>query len=76
VTLPNIQDVTVGMTYSGSPYLGATGFLPPGEGGYNPYAGYFYMWHSHTEKELTNNDIFPGGMMTMFVVVPPSYPLP
>jgi hypothetical protein len=76
VTLPNIQDVTIGITYSGSPYLGATGFLPPGEGGYNPSAGYFYMWHSHTEKELTNNDIFPGGMMTMFVVVPPAYPLP
>lgn len=76
VTLPNIQDLTIGITYSGSPYLGATGFLPPGEGGYNPYSGYFYMWHSHTEKELTNNDIFPGGMMTMFVVVPPSYPLP
>ena len=23
------------------------------------------MWHSHNEKEMTNNDIFPGGMMTM-----------
>lgn len=76
VTLPNVQDVTVGMSYSGSPYLGATGALPPGQGGYNPYAGYYFMWHSHTEKELTNNDIFPGGMMTMFVVVPPSYSLP
>jgi FtsP/CotA-like multicopper oxidase with cupredoxin domain len=76
VTLPNVQDVTVGNSYSGSPYLGATGALPPGQGGYNPYAGYYFMWHSHTEKELTNNDIFPGGMMTMFVVVPRSYPLP
>jgi len=76
VSLPNLQDVTVGMSYSGSPYLGATGALPPGQGGYNPYSGYFYMWHSHTEKELTNNDIFPGGMMTMFVVVPRAYPLP
>jgi FtsP/CotA-like multicopper oxidase with cupredoxin domain len=76
VTLPTLQDVTVGMHYSGSPYLGASGALPVGEGGYNPYSGYFYMWHSHTEKELTNNDIFPGGMMTMFVVVPNNYPLP
>lgn len=76
VTLPSVQDVTVGMSYSGSPYLGAAGALPPGQGGYNPYAGYYFMWHSHTEKELTNNDIFPGGMMTMFVVVPPSYSLP
>jgi manganese oxidase len=76
VTLPTLLDVSVGMSYSGSPYLGMTGALPPGEGGFNPYAGYFYMWHSHTEKELTNNDIFPGGMMTMFVVVPHDYPLP
>ena len=29
------------------------------------------MWHSHTEKEMVNNDIFPGGMMTMLVVAPP-----
>jgi FtsP/CotA-like multicopper oxidase with cupredoxin domain len=76
VTLPNQLDVTTGMAYSGSPYLGATGTLPPGSGEWNPYAGYFFMWHSHSEKELTNNDIFPGGMLTMFVVVPPSYPLP
>jgi FtsP/CotA-like multicopper oxidase with cupredoxin domain len=76
VTLPNQLDVTNGMAYSGSPYLGSTGTLPPGSGEWNPYAGYFFMWHSHSEKELTNNDIFPGGMLTMFVVVPPSYTLP
>lgn len=76
VTLPNQLDVTTGMAYSGSPYLGSTGVLPPGSGSWNPWAGYFFMWHSHSEKELTNNDIFPGGMLTMFVVVPPSYALP
>ncbi|WP_114970171.1 multicopper oxidase domain-containing protein [Rhodoferax ferrireducens] len=76
VTLPNQLDLTYGMHYSGSPYLGSTGTLPPGSGEWNPYAGYFFMWHSHSEKELTNNDIFPGGMLTMFVVVPPNYSLP
>ena len=76
VTLPNQLDVTNGMAYSGSPYLGSTGTLPPGSGEWNPFAGYFFMWHSHSEKELTNNDIFPGGMLTMFVVVPHSYTLP
>jgi hypothetical protein len=76
VTLPNQLDITNGMAYSGSPYLGSTGTLPPGSGEWNPYAGYFFMWHSHSEKELTNNDIFPGGMLTMFVVVPRSYTLP
>jgi hypothetical protein len=26
------------------------------------------MWHSHSEREIVNNDIFPGGMMTMLVI--------
>ena len=51
--------------------MGAAGALPPGEGGLNPNSGYTFMWHSHTEKELTNNDIFPGGMLTMLIVEPP-----
>ncbi|BCR06698.1 hypothetical protein DESUT3_37670 [Desulfuromonas versatilis] len=71
VILPDIKDLVFGQFYSGSPYLGAAGQLPPGEGGFNQNAGFFFMWHSHNEKELTNNDIFPGGMMSMFVVEPP-----
>ncbi|MEW6101506.1 MAG: multicopper oxidase domain-containing protein [Candidatus Omnitrophota bacterium] len=70
VILPDQQDLTFGGMYSGSPFLGTLGTLPPGEGGLNPHAGFAYMWHSHTEKEMTNFDIFPGGMMTMLVIVP------
>jgi manganese oxidase len=70
VALPNQQDLAFGGFWSGSPYLGAAGALPPGEGGLNANAGYFHMWHSHSEKEITNNDIFPGGMMTMVVIEP------
>ena len=70
VALPNQQDLAFGGFWSGSPYLGAAGALPPGQGGLNANAGYFHMWHSHTEKEITNNDIFPGGMMTMVVIEP------
>jgi len=70
VVLPDVKDLTFGGMYSGSPFLGAMGFLPPGEGGMNPHAGFMYMWHSHLEKEMTNNDIFPGGLMTMPLVVP------
>ncbi len=55
--------------------MGDLGNLPPGEGGLNPYGGYFFMWHSHTEKELTNYDIFPGGMLSMMVVEPPGTPI-
>lgn len=76
VILPELQDLTFGGFYSGSPFLGAAGGLPPGEGGLNLYGGMFYMWHSHTEKELVNNDIFPGGMMTMLIIEPPGVPIP
>ncbi len=71
VILPGQQEVTFGAFYSGSPFLGAAGSLPPGEGGNNPNSGFAFMWHSHNEKEMTNNDIFPGGLMTMVIVEAP-----
>jgi hypothetical protein len=76
VTLPEALALTNGSFYSGSPFLGAVGLMPPGDGGMNPNAGYTYMWHSHTEKEITNFDIFPGGMMTMLIIEPPSVAIP
>lgn len=76
VVLPESLDLTFGGFYSGSPFLGALGSLPPGEGGLNPNAGFTYMWHSHNEKEMTNFDIFPGGMMTMLLIEPPGVPIP
>lgn len=76
VVLPNQQDLTFGGHWSGSPYLGQFGALPPGQGGLNPNAGYFFMWHSHTEREIINFDIFPGGMMSMLIIEPPGVPIP
>lgn len=76
VALPQQQDVVFGGFYSGSPYLGVFGALPPGEGGLNPNSGFTYMWHSHNEVELTNDDIFPGGMMTMLIVEPAGVTIP
>ncbi len=71
VQLPELNVLSVGGMYSGSPYLGVLGSLPPGQGGLNPNAGFTHMWHSHAEKEIVNNDIFPGGMMTMLIIEPP-----
>ena len=31
-------------------------------------AGFAFMWHSHNEREITTNNIFPGGMMMMMLV--------
>jgi FtsP/CotA-like multicopper oxidase with cupredoxin domain len=68
--IPPADALTLGEFYSGSQYFGATGAKPVGEPTPNQGGGYFYMWHSHTEKELTTNDIFPGGMMTMLGIEP------
>ncbi len=75
VVLPENQDLTFGGFWSGSPFLGTMGTLPPGEGGLNPNAGLVFMWHSHTERELVNNDVFPGGMMTMLIIEPAGVPI-
>jgi len=75
VDLPALQNMSFGGFWSGSPFLGVLGSLPPGEGGLNPSAGFSFMWHSHTERELVNNDVFPGGMMTMLIVEPPGEPI-
>jgi FtsP/CotA-like multicopper oxidase with cupredoxin domain len=50
---------------------GTTGTTPPsGTIANNPSteAGYAFMWHSHNEREITTNNIFPGGMMMMMLV--------
>jgi FtsP/CotA-like multicopper oxidase with cupredoxin domain len=75
VTLPSQETLTFGQFYSGSPFMGALGALPPGEGGFNPNGGFMFMWHSHNEKEIVNFDIFPGGLLTMLLIEHPDVPL-
>lgn len=76
VILPTRDNLTFGQFYPGTPFLGGTGDLAPGDPGLNANAGYFYMWHSHREKELTSNDIWPGGLVTFMIVEHPDVPLP
>ncbi len=80
VTLPDPNLFTNGAWYGGSPYLGvdattravgATGTTPPsGTIANSPSgeAGFAFMWHSHNEREITTNNIFPGGMFMMMLV--------
>jgi len=70
VTIPSALDLSFGENWGGSPYLGLVGALPQGHPGLNTTGGYFHMWHSHNEREITTDDIFPGGMMTMLIVEP------
>src|SRR6267378_3112944 len=80
VTLPDANLFTNGPWYGGSPYLGPnatvratgpTGSTPPSGTIANPpgsEAGFAFMWHSHNEREITTNNIFPGGMLMMMLV--------
>jgi FtsP/CotA-like multicopper oxidase with cupredoxin domain len=77
--LPEYQGVTIGGFYAGTPHLVTAdnvGTLPPGQGGLNPNGAIVFMWHSHTERELTNDDIFPGGAMAMMMIEHPLTPIP
>jgi FtsP/CotA-like multicopper oxidase with cupredoxin domain len=78
-TLPDPDIFTNGVWYSGSPYLGpdattrATGptstFLPANfQGNPSNERGWAFMWHSHNEREITTNNVFPGGMLMMMLV--------
>jgi FtsP/CotA-like multicopper oxidase with cupredoxin domain len=78
-TLPDANILTNGAWYGGSPYLGpdasvrATGptsALQPTNTQANPSneRGFAFMWHSHNEREITTNNVFPGGMLMMMLV--------
>jgi FtsP/CotA-like multicopper oxidase with cupredoxin domain len=79
-TLPDSNILTNGAWYGGSAYLGPdattratapTGTTPPSGTIANPpgsEAAFAFMWHSHNEREITTNNIFPGGMMMMMLV--------
>ena len=79
-TLADPNYLTNGAWYGGSAYLGPNagtravgpkGTTPPSGTIANPpatEAGFAFMWHSHNEREITTNNVFPGGMMMMMLV--------
>jgi len=58
---PRANPATCGLTGS-TPPSGTIANSPSSE------AGFAFMWHSHNEREITTNNIFPGGMMMMMLV--------
>ena len=37
--------------------------------------GWAFMWHSHNEREITTNNVFPGGMLMMMMVDSREFPI-
>ena len=80
ITLPDPLIISNGLWFNGTPYLGpdatlrSSGPTPmaPGKATQNPTpeSGIAFMWHSHNEREITTNDVFPGGMLQMMLVDP------
>jgi FtsP/CotA-like multicopper oxidase with cupredoxin domain len=86
MTLPDPTIVVNGPWYSGTAYLGPDAAtravgptpIPPFGTIANSSAneaGFAYMWHSHNEREITTDNIFPGGMLMMLLVDPRAYPI-
>jgi FtsP/CotA-like multicopper oxidase with cupredoxin domain len=84
VTLPDPGIVANGPWYSGSAYFGPDAAarsqgptpIPPSgtiANDSNSEAGFAFMWHSHNEREITTNNIFPGGMLMMMLVDPRAF---
>jgi hypothetical protein len=76
VILAERDDLAFGQFWSGSPFLGGMGDLPPDHPGTNTGGGYLFPWHSHSEKELTSNNIFPGGTLSFVILEHPRVPIP
>ena len=57
----NANQTSCGQTGS-TPPSGTIANSPSGE------AGFAFMWHSHNEREITTNNVFPGGMLMMMLV--------
>jgi len=61
-----VQDALTGATTPGTNCTN----LNPANLQVNPASerGWAFMWHSHNEREITTNNVFPGGMLMMLLV--------
>jgi len=71
VTEPDIANLTHGMFYSGSPYLGKLGPLPPGISTLNQCGEYYIISHNHALFQLDAWGMTMAGQITYVRVDPP-----
>ena len=71
VTIPDIANQTIGMFYSGSPYLGVQGPMPPGVSTLNQCGEYYIISHNHALFQLDAWGLTMAGQITYLRVDPP-----
>jgi hypothetical protein len=61
-----IQNATTGASTN---YTNCTNLQPSNVQANPPTErGWAFMWHSHNEREITTNNVFPGGMLMMLLI--------
>jgi FtsP/CotA-like multicopper oxidase with cupredoxin domain len=68
---PNLQNLTVGMFYGGSPYLGVQAPMPPGISTLNECGEFYIIAHNHALYQITSWGVNMTGPITYTRVDPP-----
>jgi len=71
VVIPQLQDLTVGQFYSGSPYLGNIENLPVGTQALNQCGEYYHIAHNHALHQITAWGVVLSGHITFARIDPP-----
>ena len=71
VTVPDLANVTIGMFYSGSPYLGYQQTMPPGTTTLNQCGEYYIISHNHALFKLDALGQTLAGPITYLRIDPP-----
>jgi len=71
VTLPDLTNLTIGMFYSGSPYLGQMETMPPGISTLNQCGEYYIISHNHALFQLDAFGQTMSGPITYLRIDPP-----
>jgi FtsP/CotA-like multicopper oxidase with cupredoxin domain len=68
---PDLQNLTIGMFYGGTPYLGVQGAMPPGVSTLNECGEFYIIAHNHALYQLTSWGVNMTGPITYTRVDPP-----
>lgn len=71
VVIPQLQNLTFGTFYSGSPYLGNTDVLPVGHQALNACGEYYHISHNHALQQITAWGVVLSGHITFTRIDPP-----